>query len=78
VEGSGIFEKRSFVTSRARGRGSTGDDDDASAANAPIGDPIDREAGGGSSLLPWLLAGVGLLLVLVAWRLVAISRAGRR
>jgi len=82
VEGSGIFEKRSFVGQRpatpSGGRNSGGGNSEGEAASAPIGDPIDRGAGGGGSLLAWLLGAGGLLLLLVATGVAAGARAGRR
>jgi peptide/nickel transport system substrate-binding protein len=85
VEGSGIFEKRSFVgggpapaTAGGAGQPATaGGGGQPAKANAPIGDPIDRSSGGGSSL-PWLLGAGGLLLLLVAGLVVAGSRRVRR
>lgn len=79
VEGSGILEKRSFVTARAAATGGAGAGERGGGpANAPIGDPIDRAAGDGGSLLPWLLGAGGLLLLLVSWRVVGRTRTGRR
>ena len=80
VEGSGIFEKRSFVTAQAAGVGAHdgGGGGGGGAARAPIGDPIDRSDGGGDSTLPWLLGGGGLLLAIVAGGIVAGSRRARR
>ena len=67
VQGSGIFEKRSFVGRRR-----------TPAAPAAIGDPIDRSAGSNDPLLPWLLGAAGLLALGVAWRIVAGARSSRR
>ena len=78
VEGSGIFEKRSFVSERAPGRGTQAGGGGGAAANAPIGDPVDRAADGGGSTLPWVLGGGGLLLAIVAGGILAGSRRARR
>ncbi len=78
VEGSGIFEKRSFVSRRAAASAARGRDAGERAANGPIGDPVDRAADGGGSTLPWLVGGGGLLLAIVAGGIVAGSRRSRR
>lgn len=77
VEGSGIFEKRSFVTRGAAGAAAAGAG--AGVPDAPpIGDPIDRSAGDGGSTLPWLLGAGGLLLLTAAAGVVLGTRPRRR
>lgn len=78
VEGSGIFEKRSFVSERAPGGGAPAKGGGAATSEPPIGDPVDRAASGGGSSLPLVLGGGGLLLAILAAGIVAGSRGARR
>ena len=68
VEGSGIFEKRSFV-----GRGAS-----AASAAAPIGDPVDRSDGDDFPLVPVLLGAAGLAALIAGGWLLAGPRSTRR
>lgn len=78
IEGSGIVEKRSFVAEGPAAAGGAAHAGAERPANAPIGDPIDRDSDDGVSLLPWLLTAGGVILLLAAWRLVAGVRGSRR
>jgi peptide/nickel transport system substrate-binding protein len=81
VQGTGIFDKRSFVAERASGSSrssDTGGGRQERSPEAPIGDPIDTAASSDDSYLPWLLGGAGLLLVMAAAAIYSRSFSGRR